>query len=297
MNLHEAPAAIPVDKWMAGNPLPDLAALDQFRQGSLLPGTTFVWAGPAGVDPVTGEQVDAMWDSTSSGPHSSWSIVTSQTCDIGTTGPGRHHPFVQVSPVVDFAGYDANFLTAARRYELTYLAFVSNVPAEGSWFADLRISVPVSKGLLLQCDVHPGFTSEAEFTNFAEHLAHRLRRPAVSDRLIDNVGPILDDTIRTTPKNVDRAWYEDVEQVRAELTPSPLAPTFVQLHVIALRALEPSEKERWRGARKRIVRALANDHIKVGPIRFHHLDKVAAKDYRAWIPIRVSQLGRPDYYW
>ena len=97
-------------------------ALNDWRQGDLVYGVRLFWAAPAD-DELTGLSVDdpgdgrwavISWDGApataedasdtgeaAGGGSPSWGIITSQTCDVVATGPGRRHPTVQVSPLLE----------------------------------------------------------------------------------------------------------------------------------------------------------------------------------------------------
>ena len=121
--------------------------------GRLLPTLPLFWAAtPELVDEIT--DVDAPpWDEgglvviqlEGSIPYG---VVTSQTCDIAATGPGCHHPTVQVSPVVAVE-IDAGTLGNIRRFRMKAHALMTAADLDGTYVADLRISLPVSKAVLV----------------------------------------------------------------------------------------------------------------------------------------------------
>src|SRR5206468_2164638 len=90
-----------------------------------------------------------------------WAVITSQTCDVVASGPGGRHPTVQVSPLVNLDGADPNKITGIRRNMNVDSVLVPDVPGGGTWAADLRISLPVSKAVLLQQSRIPGFLAAA----------------------------------------------------------------------------------------------------------------------------------------
>ena len=68
---------------------------------------------------------------------------------------------------------------------------VPDVPTPGEWAADLRISLPVSKAVLLrQSRVH-GFREQHQTLEFAERVAAKTRRPALHDAIADGLVPRL----------------------------------------------------------------------------------------------------------
>jgi len=123
-----------------------LAALDMWRQGDVLEGGPLFWAGPAGNDlvlPIDGSP-EPFHITEDPGPGRL--IVTSQTCDIGGKGPGRFHPFVSTCPV--YALTDASVLGHVKAGRVSYLVWVRGAPGSGDHVADLRVTMPLSKGIL-----------------------------------------------------------------------------------------------------------------------------------------------------
>jgi hypothetical protein len=272
--------------------------LDQWQQGSLIGGSTLAWAGPKGQDSITSQEYENDWEFRNTGIGDGWSVVTSQTCDISPAGPGSQQPFVQVSPLFDMnqLPFDReekrkSFITSVKRWDVTYLAPVPSVPGgEGKeWAADLRISIPVSKGLLIAKTPHLGYPEEDDQLILAQHLAGRVSRPALHDSIVE-IARVINDDIRQIPSTGERSWYEDVEQIRLELRGSRLHPTWVKVHIISTRRLTVKEKFRWRTLRKRMEQRIAGSHLQLAAFGWDRLGNVSVEKYRSWAPLHVSEL-------
>lgn len=204
-------------------------ALNAWRQGDLVQGIGMFWAGTMHPDPLTGLEAAPSpgqpwpvvpWDgipAASAGAagdvpeaadwSSSWSIITSQTCDVVGAGPGGRHPIVQVSPLVDLTAADPNKVTAVRRHMNVDLTPVSSVPGGGIWAADLRISLPVSKAVLLEQQRTHGFATATEAHEFAERVAGKFRRAALHDELSVALVAGLERVVKQA-KKAGTAWLE-----------------------------------------------------------------------------------------
>src|SRR5680860_427582 len=167
-----------VPKWT-----PDqIAALDEWRQGDLLPCPALAWSTTGGTpDPVTGQPTPnggvVPWPD----QRPKYALITTQTCEVCAKGPGARAPFVQVSPVVqvtDLPKDQWNELLSGQvldRYGLTSKTLRSK------WAVDLRVSFPVSKAVLVDTKPVRGFATSAEAVEFGAHLALRAGRPALHD--------------------------------------------------------------------------------------------------------------------
>ena len=194
-----------------------VAKLDRWNQGDLIPGSPLLWAGPAGPDLVLGTKGEGpAWEAVDEGTlGGGWSMVTSQTCDIAGTGPGRVQPFVDASPVFQMPEeLTSEKADSIRAFGTTYLVALTSPPTTGLWVVDLRLSVPVSKGLLVEHDPVTPWANERDRLDLAEAIANRKRRAALHDALSSE----FVDSLRAYIKNADRSepeWWERVEQVRA----------------------------------------------------------------------------------
>lgn len=223
--------------------------LDCWKQGHLVRDMPLAWAALPGVDVVT---------NLDSGPSEnprlivqpdadlSWAIATSQTCDIAATGPGALHAFVQVSPVVTVDGMNQQKLESISRGEVVYLTLLRPPRLEGTYVADLRISIPVSKSVLAGCEPEEAFDDEAGYLAFARQLALKAERPALHDFLSRDVRTLIRNRIAASRKSKDTSWWQQVHEVRVQARPTRLEPQQAELIVVGRSILTPAEKNEWK---------------------------------------------------
>jgi hypothetical protein len=136
-------------------------------------------------------------------------IITSQTCDVVGTGVGAEHPTVQVSPVVRAEDHFPGKVSAILKDQVGYLFAIPNAPAElgsGTWVADLRISLPVSKSVLVPLVPRSAFPAgDVRALVFAEFVAAKIRRPSFHEGLAENFPKVLRATIKAALKRGDTA--------------------------------------------------------------------------------------------
>ncbi|MEL4356509.1 MULTISPECIES: hypothetical protein [unclassified Luteococcus] len=207
-------------------------ALDKWYQGALCPSIPLGWYAPSGLDGITSvEGFDASdWLSPEGVTEvPAGAIVVSQTCDIVLSGPGRRHPFVQVSPVWVMPRKDLSQLADLQRWRVVDKVLL-DPPAEGfallgaelddlesvAAIADLRISMPVSKSVLLAHQPVKAFCGDDAALKFAGHLATKAARPALPD-VVAVMGRVLDEEIRGLS---GERWMSSVESVRVTCSPS-----------------------------------------------------------------------------
>ncbi|MFG2823095.1 hypothetical protein ACGFX4_27135 [Kitasatospora sp. NPDC048365] len=273
-------------------------ALDAWKQGDLLPGGSMVWAAPAGADPITNFHTEdsgaaSAWEFAAPEELTfPWVIITSQTCDIAGVGPGARHSFVQVSPVVALNGVAADKLMEIKTHQVQHYVYLTAPPESGHWAVDLRISLPVSKQLLIDGTPKPGFAVEADALDFAEHVAHRIRRPALHDAITTNMTKAIGAHIKQVRKN-EPDWWQKVEQIRILMDPERLRPRSVRLVIIQLETLTKDEKRVWNDWRTSFAKTLRKEHgIQLQQITFTNLDSMKARLYAATIPLRIPELQR-----
>jgi hypothetical protein len=267
--------------------------LDKWIQGSLVQGLPVHWSASSADDPVTGAvgAKDDLAVVSSRDLSLDWAILTSQTCDISAEGPGSKHPFVQVSPVLPIPqAWSEAKRDAIRDYSVTYLAPINSPILSGEWMTDLRISLPVSKGLLLERDPAQGFVDESERLRFSEHMAARIRRPALHSALTEDLSRALVNYIGTTKKS-EPEWWHHVNHLRLLVSGDRLSPTMVRVLVVEELELENAQRKIWRDFLKIGKRTLKPSRISMGPFLFYTLDKLSARMYCQSVPLFIPQLG------
>ncbi|MFC5729334.1 MULTISPECIES: hypothetical protein [Nocardioides] len=269
-----------------------VAALDDWRQGDLLPCPPLIWSTTAtSPDPVTGQPAQdgglVPWPS----PLPKYGIITSQTCDVCAKGPGERAPFVQVSPVVQVADATRdqwNELVAGQivdRYGLT------GKKLRSKWAADLRVSFPVSKAVLLGATPVRGFATPEQAVEFGAHLAHRAGRPALHDFFLDVVQPDIEAAIKASAKK-GTGWWSKVEEVRLDIRGDDLAPKFFRLVVVTSSVLSPDEHDQWIQLGVSFKKRARAQGIKIGTTVVSPIDDLAARVYRDTVELSVPSLRR-----
>ena len=182
------------------------ARLPGFRQGSLIADLPFVYFGnpmvpihelsraTGGDQSATIVEYDGMFD---------YGILVSQTCDIREEDARRPvKPWVQVAPV--YRGdlvVGANTRLAkdimghAQAGRVSYLFPIPGLDS-GRWFADLRLTLPVEKSVLLDRSPIDGLQSEDNYQRFADRLMSVSGRPAFDGRFVKAVQRSLIDGLR-----------------------------------------------------------------------------------------------------
>ena len=291
-----------------------VAALDQWQQADLVRGACLFWASTDGVDPLSGVDMTpaadggwavARWEQpppeaeheaqTNQQP---MAIVTSQTCDVAATGPGGRHPTVQVSPVIPL-----DLLTAGRAGEVRAgrtldMVLITNTPAGKEWAADLRISLPVSKSVLVAQQPLRAFNTSHEAYEFAERVAIKTRRPAVHDAVVD-LAKNLDQLVKQQ-RVAGATWVDRIEQVRARAkTGSLLLPDALELLLITLdgplTAEQMASLRQWRLAQQKQFKAKTGGALLI-PLRFVELERMKVQDYRESVPLNLPELGQRPFW-
>lgn len=263
-------------------------AIDKWKQGDVLEGGPLFWAGPQGSDPYLPYDNAPHPFHTSEEPGTGLLILTSQTCDIATTGPGAKHPLVTASPVYQLAKGDQNY-GHARAGRIGYLVPLTKPPTGDDLFvADLRITLPLSKGVLVEATPINVWAKEQDRLHFAECLGRKYRRPALSDALSEGLVRSLDQHIRQNePEGSER-----IEEFRLRIVGDRLTPAEVQL--IVLTDVEPDRELRkvWRAWTKPAAKLLKAQGITLTPTLVISPEKCSARLYMNSVPLYVSALGR-----
>jgi hypothetical protein len=308
--------------------------LNSWRQGDLVRGVGLFWAGTRDDDPITGLSMQpngghrwpvVPWDGTAAtedpegragtgdaagggdpadgdpadetGWASSWSIITSQTCDVVATGPGQRHPTVQVCPLLNLGDRDKGQIADIGKGTRVDLVTVPAVPGGGDWAADLRISVPISKVVLLgQTPVH-GFASDEQSQQFAERVAAKYRRAALHDEISDGLVNGLRALV-SEARTGKAPWPDLIEQFRVlVLDGDRLHPRSVRVLAILHRAgLAAADSQPLRDWWEREKKRLWRHGIALAPVDFVAVGDLTVPVYRASDPIRVPELGQPAYW-
>jgi hypothetical protein len=258
-----------------------------------------VWLGPAGADdPVTGDtapgnigELRARSDAFSD---TGYMAIVSQTCDIAG-GPGEKHPFVQACPVRDISAFPPQRIQQIKDRHAPEYVWLSQPPQDGAvWAVDLRVTVPVSKGVLASVGPIEGFATGEEEILLGHRAASKLTRPAVHDALAGDVFSSLRNCLSRSKKT--QSWCDDVEQLRLEIVEGDaLQPKRVRLLVLTDSDLSAADRKTLREEWKSHKKSLKNAGIEQAPIGFVHVDKCPVKRYRESLPIDIPTLDRGQF--
>ena len=268
-----------------------IAALDEWRQGDLLPCPPLAWS-------TTAESTDAITGVTTPiGGIVPWpnelpkyAIITTQTCDIGGQGPGARHPFIQVSPVVNVADSTKEQWREMITGQLADRVGLTGKALRTKWAVDLRISCPLSKAALLNEVPTRGFATPAEAVEFGEHLARRAGRPALHDFLLDVVRPEINTAIDASRKK-ETGWWSKVDEVRLLIKGDVLEPKEVSIWVLTSSVLGPDEHDRWTQLGATFIKRAKAHGIKLRT-SVQPIDETPARLYRDSIELYLSSLNR-----
>lgn len=263
-------------------------AIGRWKQGDVLQGGPLFWAGPEGSDPYLPYDGAPHAFHVSEESGSGLLILTSQTCDIATTGTGAKHPLVTVSPVHQIPGGDTNYGNA-KAGRIGYLVPLTKPPISASLYvADLRITLPLSKGVLVNATPIDAWASERDRLHFAECLARKYRRAALTSALSEDLVRSLSDHIKQNEPEAS----ERIEEFRLRIVGDRLNPAEAQL--IVLTDVEPDRdlKKAWRAWTRKGVKLLKAEGIGLLPTLVVTPEKCSARMYMNSVPLHVSALGR-----
>lgn len=268
--------------------------LKNWQQGDVIANIPMTWIGPAGDDLLTG--VGAL-NPPMKGPVyaddllAEHAIVVTQTCDLMWKPPGDRRPFAQVCPVMPAAAItNENIRRDALNKNTTYYYPVKIDGA--SYVADLRITVPVSKALLLESDKVATLT-DFERHELGEMLGLLYRRPALPDQVSEDLNQAIAAFVAS---NRDRSFITNVEQVRIEITRPRFYGEQARLHIFGRdRTLDHDEQAEWRSNDKSWKGILKPSNITLQTSLFTNPSQCTALLYRQTHHLNLPGLGpSPD---
>ena len=220
-------------------------------------------------------------------------LVVSQTCDVVATGPGARHATVQVAPVVRVEGLNPERRVSLKRWDVVDRALLEPQGWEGTYVADLRLSVAVSKAVLARHRPLPAFPDERRMLLLAEHVATKVRRPALHDFLSETVRDEIRQAIKLSKG--DALWWAPVEEVLVTASPDRLNPTNAQLLVVSQDPLDPPAKQRWHDLNERLVGRGKTAGIVMRSPQHATASELTASVYRAAVKLHIPELRTPPY--
>lgn len=275
--------------------------LARWKQGHVVADVPVTWVAPPGEDLVTSLDITGAV----AGPvknddlQAGFVMICSQTCDIGTdSAPGMYHPFVLVAPLVPLSQIsDAKVRNLAKEGKVGWLVPTLKpdpASAEDQWFCDLRLMVPLSKSMLVGKDPVNGFADELSHLRFAEAIAQKFRRPALSATLSEDLPKVLRKFIQD--QGTKKSAFRKVEQVRLSIIDSErLFPARGQLIVLMNSPLSDEEQALWREVEMKVDKLFTDAGIMMIPLTFSDVDRMPARTYRVTVPLHLDVLAFPSY--
>jgi hypothetical protein len=215
-------------------------ALGRFRQGHLIadPPLAFhgiasspLWTPPDVQRPAADGPVDLAGYP--------YAIITTQTCNIAERPPGGVQPWIQISPVYELAeGED-------RRDRIYLHPLTAAGLGSDRWVADLRLEVPVEKGILLEREPVDAFADEDGAIQFAEMLGRQRDRAALHDVINKSLYGTWRRK-RANNKKRARPVFESIHMVGLLVEEGTrLEPIAVELHLVGRDGPIPDEHQKW----------------------------------------------------
>jgi hypothetical protein len=272
-----------------------------WSQGDLLLDLPLTWVAPSGMDSITESLSRSGVVSLHSEPVTMpLAIICSQTCDIAGDAVGLQHPFVLVAPLVKAADLTGKATAGNATAGFVGYLFPVPVPDEHSrnttWFADFRMIFPVSKAHLASVSKLPKELDEHTLLRFAETLAYKFRRPALSDALSYELPKSLSSMVKNNLP-AERAHFGKVEQIRISVTDGTrIDPSGVQLFIVTTASLTQTEKDlwhKWERDAKEYFRGLG---VRIGTTMFTTPQNMTAEEYRITVPIKVEKVGTAIFW-
>jgi len=266
-------------------------ALEKWEQSDLVKDVPIFWLVPK-EDSVTGLKSGHE----SSRFHSNLvvtpiAIVCSQTCDIAGEAIGERHPFVLLAPLTPASTVeDRSIRKLAFEGELGYL-FPVPVPASikssknEQYFADFRALFPASKDFIAKSARIQSGMSEHVKLRFAESLASKFRRPALSDAISFTLVRDLRALVATNKDDINKK----VEQVRVKII-SKTRLEVQEANLFVIFKEKPSQKDKdiwWTWVRENETEYQSLG-VKFGATSFPLLNEITIENYRDSIYLNLE---------
>jgi hypothetical protein len=265
-------------------------------QGDVLLDLPLTWVAPPGRDSVTESLSRSNVVSLHIGSVTMpLSIICSQTCDIAGDAVGLQHPFVLVAPLVkagDLTGTaNPGNATAGFIGYLFPIPVADDYSQNATWFADFRMIFPVSKAHLANISTLPQKLDENTLLRFAEQLAFKFRRPALSETLSYDLPISLSRMVKSNLPS-EKSHFGKIEQIRISVTDGTrIDPSGVQLIIVSLDVLQQREKDLWHKWEKDVKDFFRGKGVKIGQTMFTTPQDMTAEEYRNTNPIKVERIG------
>lgn len=168
---------------------------------------------------------------------------------------------------------------------------VADIPRGHRWYVDLRILIPVSKGLLIGREPVDGFLTENESLTFGEVLAQKFRRPALHEALSEELPKVLETYVQNA--GAAKNPFAKVDEVRLSIMEGDrLNPIRGQLIIITENGeLTPVEQDAWESLNKYASQLFSAHDITYADLVHYDIARMPASLYRKTAPVRCRHLG------
>ena len=220
-----------------------------------------------------------------------YGMITTETCDIveGNT-PRPRQPFVLVAPVYNFADrVDGNREKMIRNRRISYLV---HLPADslpdGLWAVDLRLEVPLEKGVLVGRTPIEVLASDEARRDLADVLAARRDRPVVANKVHDGVVRPLRRWLENMKESRRELLLQDAE-VRLAVSGPRENPDGVALLVVTREfALTDTAQSEWSNRYERMREKATEHDVVLLPTQYLTLKEMSALQYIESMPVDTS---------
>lgn len=110
-----------------------------------------------------------------------------------------------------FGAHDPGEIARVKRHQVIDYHYATNPLDVSDWAVDMRMSLPVSKSVLLAQKPESAFLTATEERDFGERFAAKSRRPSLHDEVSTTFVDKLRDIVKQA-KNARLEWPERIEQ-------------------------------------------------------------------------------------
>jgi hypothetical protein len=286
---------------------PDLLNhLRMFRQGHLVEGLPFFYFANLTV-PVhvlsnqPGEDGLAIIESDQEFPYG---MIITQTCDIQEEDASRpRRPWVHICPVyrgdevvgANFPRLDKGLIGTAKRNRVNYLVPLPGL-LDGDWFADLRVMIPVEKGVLLTKTPIDGLGHEDNYVRLAGHLASVSGRPAFDGKFVAAVQRVLISKLKVTAGDevLDEALHSQLLEFRVAAA-SLLDMQSIEIMCLSIGSVNEQVKAWLEELEDEIRISCSAAGISLTRWRVESADDITATEYRRSFEIPLADASPSDF--
>ena len=168
---------------------------------------------------------------------------------------------------------------------------LADIPKGHRWYADIRLMVPISKGILLDREPLAGFLTEEDSLAFGEIIAQKFRRPALHEALSEELPKALEVYVQNAGAN--RNPFTKVDQVRLHILEGDrLNPARGRLVILTENSpLTPDEQAEWSDLNTSAAAVFAKHSITYAPLVHFDVTAMTAALYRNTVPVRCRYIG------